>query len=394
MRLLYLVEIPVLDYKHLLHAHSHLALLGWGFTALSGGLLYLLLAGRVRQRTYAGPLILNIIAGVGMAIFYVYQGYGPISIFFSAVHLVAAYWFAVRFLRDLRAHPSAPEIRLARWGVYWMIVSTLGLLAVGPVSATLGKLHPLYHASIQFFLHFQFNGWFAYAVLALLFRHFARRGEPLALRPHVFWLLQLSLVLTYALSITWSTPETFLFYLNSTGVVVQALAFYFILVPLWRAHGRSAGGDIAAGLLWVGLGSLVLKIAAQTAVAVPAIAELSYTIRNLVVGFIHLTMLGFVSMTLLGLLVRAGYLPTGRLARLGYGTLIAAFFATEGLLFGQGLLLWLARGFLPGYHAWLFGTSALLPLALALICARYPFFATAKTAPPIPAHHLSNHFNS
>lgn len=391
LRLLYLVEIPGLDYKNLLHAHSHLALLGWGFTALSGGLLFLLLGQSGSWRYYGRLLALQVVAGLGMAIFYSYQGYGPISIFFSTLHLLAAYGFAYRFLRDSRRLPKGTSRRLAQWSIYWMLLSTVGLLAVGPIGATLGKLHPLYHASIQFFLHFQFNGWFTYAVLALLIHHFARRGQPIELKPAVFWVLQLSLLLTYALSITWSTPETILFYLNSAGVILQALAFGFILVPLLRAHRRVARRDIASVLLWVGLFSLVLKIAAQTAVAIPAIAEISYTIRNLVIGFIHLTMLGFISLTLLGLLARAGFLPTGKPARIGYGMLILAFLATEALLFGQGVLLWFAAGFLPGYHQMICWTSALLPLALALIAGRYISFASAKPvggrvySTPLPA---------
>jgi hypothetical protein len=38
MRLMPLVSIPGLNYEYLLHAHSHLAFLGWAYNALFAGL--------------------------------------------------------------------------------------------------------------------------------------------------------------------------------------------------------------------------------------------------------------------------------------------------------------------------------------------------------------------
>jgi hypothetical protein len=39
MRYFFIGEIPYFDYRHLLHAHSHVALLGWGYLLLSGALV-------------------------------------------------------------------------------------------------------------------------------------------------------------------------------------------------------------------------------------------------------------------------------------------------------------------------------------------------------------------
>ncbi len=368
MRFIYLREVPFLDYKHILHAHSHLAMLGWGFTALGGALVFSLVAKVAVAGIYRRVLAGNLVAGAGMFFAFLYQGYGAVSIAFSTLHVFVAYYFAWHFLKDLKKVPYSQAGKFAKWAVYWMLLSTLGLWAIAPVSILLGKPHPLYFASIQFFLHFQFNGWFTYGLLALLFRHSENNGRLVQLPKATFTVLQLSLVLTYALSITWSAPEDILFYLNSVGVLLQLLAFGM----LWRGFSGSAKfsfgkGGIISWLFRLGITSLALKVLVQAAVAIPFIAKVSYVIRNFVIGFIHLAMLGAFSLTLIALLLYQGWLPSTRMAVKGYWLLVIGFALTEAMLFLQGVLLWAEKGFIANYHELLFGVTLLLPLALALI---------------------------
>lgn len=370
MRFIYIKEITFLDYKHLLHAHSHVAILGWGFIAISGALVFFLIKNTTYNQAYRRALILNIIAGIGMAIFFSYQGYGVMSIAFSTVHLIAAYYFAWFFLKDLRKLPNSITKTFARWSVYWMLISTLGLWSIAPITVILGKSHPLYYAGIQFFLHFQFNGWFTYAILALLIAYLAKNGKEIKVSKITFGILQLSLILTYALSITWSTPEKFLFYLTSLGVVLQAVAFYPILKKLFKGYRQVLSGkNISIWLLVVGLVSLFFKILTQIAVAIPFIAEISYSIRNFVIGFIHLTMLGSISLVLIAILIREGYFPVNQFSNLGYVLLIIAFLSTEIILFAQGFLFWMEKGFMSYYHEILFVTTLFFPIALTLVIA-------------------------
>lgn len=373
MRFIYLREVPFLDYKHILHAHSHLAMLGWGFTALGGALVFSLIAKVADAGIYRRVLAGNLIAGAGMFFAFLYQGYGAISIAFSTLHVFVAYYFAWHFLKDLKEVPYSQAAKFAKWAVYWMLLSTSGLWAIAPVSMLLGKLHPLYFAAIQFFLHFQFNGWFTYGLLALLFRHSENNGHVVQLPRLAFAALQLSLVLTYALSITWTTPEHILFYLNSIGVLLQLLAFSL----LWGGFSRSAkfsfeGGSIISWLFRLGITSLALKVIVQAAVAIPFIAKVSYVIRNFVIGFIHLTMLGAFSLTLIALLLHRRSLPTTRIAVKGYWLLMLGFALTESLLFLQGTLLWAGEGFMPNYDEIIFGATLLLPLALLIINFSFP----------------------
>lgn len=368
LRFYWIGDFTGIPYKHLLHAHSHVALLGWGFTLLSGGLLFTMLPRERADRTpYRWVLGLTVVSAIGMSITFCLEGYGMLSISFCTLHLVAGYLFSFYFLRDLRQLPASPQRRLAKWAVRWMLISTIGLWAVGPISAVLGKLHPLFYASIQFFLHLQFNGWLTFGMLAILIGWLSRRGHQVSLSKRLFMALQLSVILTYALSVSWSTPLVIVFLLNSIGVLLQLVVFGLIayrFLPAIRAIDIKKG--YLKKLLWIGLGSLAAKIIIQSLVAIPAVAEVSYTIRNFVIGFIHLTALGSITLTLIAILVSEGLLPNFKLTVTGYLLLLWAFVSTEILLFGQGVLIWLGLGFIPSYYEFIFGCSLLFPLGLAL----------------------------
>lgn len=372
MRYIYLREVVFLDYKHILHAHSHLGMLGWGFTSLAGALVLTLLEKVASIQVYRNALIGNAIAGVGMFFTFLIQGYGPVSIAFCTVHIIVVYYFAWHFLKDCHRIPGSMAVKFGKWSVYFMLISTVGLWAIAPVSVLLSKLHPLYFASIQFFLHFQFNGWFTYGILALLFHHLERNGHTVRLPVGTFAVLQASVILTYALSITWSTPENVLFYLNSAGVLLQLLAFGW----LWKGLSRGGqfafnGRSIVTWMFRVGILSLGFKVLVQAAVAIPYIAKISYTIRNFVIGFIHLTMLGAFSLTLLAILLHQKILPDTKWSLNGYRLLILGFACTEVLLFLQGILLWAKLGFIPCYFEILFIATLTLPLALTLVYSSF-----------------------
>ncbi len=381
MRYIYLQEVPFLDYRNVLHAHSHTAMLGWGFTALAGALVFYLLPNMTNQQVYRNALWGNLLAGVGMFFAFLYQGYGPVSIAFSTLHLLVAYYFSWHFLKDIKKLPPTNAVKFAKWAIYWMIFSTLGLWAIAPVSMLLGKLHPLYFASIQFFLHLQFNGWFTYGILALLFNQSEVKGSAVQLPKGTFLILQISLLLTYTLSITWSTPEDFLFYLNSTGVILQIIAFFLLAKGFSKSTTFPfADRSLSGWLLQLGLLSLALKVVVQGAVALPFIAKVSYTIRNFVIGFIHLSMLGAFSLSLIALLLHRHLLPKTTMATMGYRLLTIGFILTEAMLFVQGILLWAGKGFMPYYHSIIFVVTLLLPIALLLVFTT--LFQTEK-------HHVS-----
>ncbi|MCF8256272.1 MAG: hypothetical protein K9J06_01880 [Flavobacteriales bacterium] len=372
MRYLFVGELPLVTYKHLLHAHSHVALMGWAYMLMSGALLFLFIQRTERSWLYRVIFILNVVSAAGMALSFPVQGYGPVSITFSTLHLFTVYVFAYQFLHDLRNSKQGDAARFARWSIYWLVLSTVGLWAIAPVASILGKLHPLYFMCIQFFLHFQLNGWLTFAVLALLVQYVQRDSPGVSMSKTGFWILQVSLLLTYTLSVTWSNPIPALFYINSFGVVLQGLAFLILLWPLRSLPSLSwKDADWRKWLLLAGVACIILKVLVHVAVALPVVAEISYTIKNFVIGFIHLVVIGSASLSAAGIMLNRDLIPSDRWSRYGWQLLLSAFLLTEVMLMGQGLLLWMELGFVPHYHLILFSVSAIFPVALLIVLSGF-----------------------
>lgn len=365
MRYFYIGEVPLFEYKHLLHAHSHIALLGWGYLLLSGILVFSFIADPIRLKYYRKLLLLTVVAVLGMMLSFPVQGYGLFSINFSTMHLLVSYGFAFSFLKDLNKLPQTIATSLIRWGIYWMVLSSLGLWAIAPVAAILGKTHPLYSLSIQWFLHLQLNGWFVYILFGVLAHQLPDHFSSARYAAKTLVGLHLSMLLTFALAVSWSTAHPALYYLNTVGVMMQAVVYYLLIKPFWQ--NMIKGNKWVNWLMILALASLTAKAVIQLALIIPAVSVVAYTIRMYVIGFLHLVMLGGISLGLAAIAIQKGWLPIGSLSKWGWILLSIGFLLSEFLLLGQGTLLWLQAGFMPHYYMLLFLASLLFPLGLSFI---------------------------
>lgn len=368
MRFYWIDEIPFLDYRHLLHAHSHTALLGWGFMLVTGIFLFLFVTEKPGTSIVKKLLLIIIASNTGMFVSFIYQGFGAVSIAFTLLLVLTSYVFAWYFFKTWQVDQHAPYKPFIRWAFIWQLISTLGLWAIPLVSTWLGKSHPLYHMSVQFFLHFQFNGWFSYAIIGLLLYYVTQKGNRVQIPAYGFHILQLSLLLTYAQSITWSNPLQTIFYFNSLGVLLQALAFIIIFRGIWKVRSvfHHMPGWVKAMLI-AGIGSLLFKVLVQTLVVMPQVATISYTIRNYVIGFIHMIMLGALTMTGGFMVTEFKLFENNTMTRNGWIILMAGYVLTEIILFGQGTLLWMHVGYINHYYTLIFGATLLLPIAIGIL---------------------------
>jgi hypothetical protein len=99
----------------------------------------------------------------------------------------------------------------------------------------------------------------------------------------------------------------------------------------------------------------------------PFIATLAFTIRNYVIAYLHLVFIGFISLFLFVWAIEYGYLTLARTIRVGVISFVAGFILVELVLFVQGTLLWIGKGFIAFYYPLLFLISILLPLGLLII---------------------------
>lgn len=373
-----------IDYLNVLHGHSHVAMLGWVYLAL-----FMLLGSRFipadkwMQPVYSRLFWFTQFTVFGMMVAFPLQGYGAVSITFSALHIFASYVFVYLLWRD-HSNVGTEVALLLKTALVFMVISTLGVWSLSPITALGGRSSTIYQLAIQFYLHFQFHGWFTFAVLALLLDAMTRNSFIKGTSFKRFYAMLLSSVaLTYGLVLAWGYGGPIPLVINGLGLLLQLMALVLFLRLIRqgsRATFQSLSPSIRAFYRF-GVISWIVKVAVQSVVLIPAAAVVSFVLRPLMIGFIHLTLLGFISGLLFAMLFSTGRkLPASKWMYAGVITFISGFALTELLLFAQGLFYWFQWGQLPAYYELIFATSILLPVAIVLMIINVIRYYNFKTA--------------
>ena len=369
LRLMYVVPMPELNYQFLLHGHSHIAMLGWVYMMLYGLIYTYFVPIKSKEKPIYNRLFwITEVAVVGMMLYFPVEGYALFSITFSTLHILCSYYFCRLVWKDAEPR-SLPEMKLLKASLVFMVLSTCGVWCLGPAVGLLGKASAFYQIAIQFFLHFQFNGWFVFAVLALVLHQFQAilNLEKFNL---FFKLVVVATVLTLALPVSWYLPNPIFYWINVIGICLQLFAF-IVFVSLVKPHFKSFWNallPLEKAVYWFAFSSLILKVGIQMVVIVPELAQVSHQIRNFVIGFIHLTMLGVVTGFVLAIALKSSYLnPKSRIVFSGVCLFLLGFVLTEVVLFAQGIYLFYELGSLPNYYLILFIVSVLLPASIGFL---------------------------
>lgn len=377
LRYTFVSAVPGLNYKYLLHAHSHVALLGWLYPVLFIALVHAYLPAPVRSaKSYSWLFWLSQVSVLGMLLSFPVQGYGAVSITFSTLHILLSYWFAYRFLKDARAAGNATgehrfSFRFIRAALFFLVLSSAGPWAVGPIIATGNSFTELYYNAIYFYLHFLYNGWFTFAVLGLLF--WLLEKYKISFNPtYSLWFFRLlfwACLPAYLLSVLWIKPATIVYSLAGVAALAQVVALGILATIIWpvRAKLYSLFSGWAKTIVALAALAFVLKTLMQFATAFPYMADLAYALRNFIIGYLHLVLIGFVSFFMLAFMAQQGWLNySSKLSKWGIGVFIVGFITSEALLFLQGIFYWAGFGEIPNYHTLLFAVSILLPAGILL----------------------------
>ncbi|WP_163394192.1 hypothetical protein [Flavobacterium limi] len=369
MRFMYIFPLDFLNYSFLLHAHSHVAMLGWIYMIVYVLVVHFFIPKEKSQKPIYNRLFwLTEFSVIGMMIAFPIQGYALFSIVFSTLHILLSYVFCRLVWKD-SLRDKSPSQRLLLASVLFMALSTLGVWCLGPAVSTLGKQSAFYQIAIQFFLHFQFNGWFILAILALFLKQFQNKIDEVQFNKFYF-LMIISIVLTACFPVRWFIENNILSYINGLGVLIQLGAFiYFYKMLRPQIHHFKNTLDKTTKIVYaLALWSLFLKVGIQLLTIFPNLAEVSHQIRNFVIGFIHLTTLGIITGFLFGILLHNKMLSAGcSILKTGMKCFISGYIATEVLLFLQGWLFFFEGGTISGYYQSILMFSILLVLGLALI---------------------------
>lgn len=354
------------NFRYLTHAHSHVAMLGWIYLMLFTLITYFFVP--KKRKSYSYLFWITQLAVVGMLCSFPFQGYAAISISFSTLHIFCSYYFVRLVWKDMKPK-SLPEKYLLKASLLFMLISTIGVWCLGPAVATLGNQSAFYNIAIQFFLHFQFNGWFLFAVFAVLFNLFRTSGMAINIRQFklFFWLLISSTIFTMALPVSWFIPDPLFIGINIIGILLQiaaAIVFLKMMSSGWNSFWKGIP-VLAKYMFYFAFVCLVMKIVLQSTSLLPEIAEITLQVRNFVIGFIHLLMLGVISGFLLAFLFQSSLVNLNSVF-LKSGTILflTGFIGTEILLFLQGAVFYWGSGNFPYYYLSIFIFSSLIVIGI------------------------------
>jgi hypothetical protein len=350
-------SFPMLDYKYLLNAHSHFAFSGWITTALFAALLYILTASGVKlSPVYRYQFWLNQLSSFGMLVSFTLQGYGTVSIVFSSLSVLFSYWFAIQYLYDSRKASWPPLVRRCiQMALLFLVLSSAGpyLLAYS-MSHHVGSL-AFYYNAIYLYLHFQYNGWFTFGVMALFLWSMFRHGSPAgqSLGSAFVWLMGIACIPGYCLSLLWTAPPAWIWVVSVFAVALQLAALIVLLLFLVRNSGQWSGRIPAAvrNIGMLALAAFTIKLLLQALSVVPSLGCLAFSHRSVIIAYLHLVVLGFVTFMLLGFFISQGLLTLGGVvAKTGLLLFISGVVLNEFLLLIQSLLqfsslIWGAAGY-------------------------------------------------
>ncbi|MBL0126677.1 MAG: hypothetical protein IPP83_04295 [Flavobacteriales bacterium] len=368
LRLIYVVDMPWLLFKPWLHAHSHVAMLGWVMPALLIAIIGQ--DDRPAPRGFSWWMLASQVFVLAMLVSFPLQGYGSVSIASSAGQMVIGYVLIALVWHHTRHWPATGSRLLVRLAFVFQFVSTIGIWAMGPIMTSGLAGTEWYYWSIQWFLHFQFNGWFWFAAMAIGSRWAEQHGVNVRLDTTTTVLWAAGTLLTFALAVAWSERHTGIIAVNSFGILLQFIAAWRTMMAMRGARPQAyvKSTKWMRFLIGVMLVSMAMKIAAQSLVAIPAMATMSLTLRNYVIGFIHLNTLGAITSLLFAFALMRGWFDHRRLAmRFGLISFVLGFATSETLLFLQGTLFWAGLRKIPGYYLMLFGASTLLAVGVWVV---------------------------
>ncbi len=353
---------PLFDTRFLIHAHSHLALLGWAFI----GVFALVFAGSRPNPEAPGPGPARLAAeGTFLAlVFFLFgaflmQGYAFWSILLSMLHVCISLALVGLYVRRRRGSSDEVARPWLDLSMLWFVAAMLGpfLLAFG------GRMGQGWvDAWVGYYLTLLFNGWLVFAAIGLLSQAgllhpgpkvriaMALGVLPTAVPPLMAWT-----EIPLGAWVGWAGALLF-----GGGLIVVGLRLLQTGLASWMAEQDSSSpapllASAAAAFLLCG-GFMVVGTA-------PPIVSLVFATRDLFIGFIHLQLLALVSAVLV-------LLHYQRAPRFAVWAFLGGSWSMICVLLGAGLVQLLGRPIYVPLQELLAGTGALalagavlLPLA-------------------------------
>ncbi|HET7115729.1 MAG TPA: hypothetical protein VFI29_04535 [Hanamia sp.] len=336
--------LPVVNQKYLMHGHSNFAFVGWVAMALMILMVRYLVRNNVKTnyKKYNWILIAEVVAVYAMFVSFIIQGYAFWSITFSTITILISYFFIFFYWRDINKAADGGFSRswLKAALVLWAF-SSLGAFMLAYLMANHIMIQDLYFASVYFFMHFQYNGWFLFACFGIFFSYMHRLGlyRIAFLSKRLFFIMAITVVPTYFLSILWlRLPLTLHWIANISGILQLLVLFYFFKIISVIKRSENIKFNWSTRWLWrLSSIAFILKIILQMLSTIPFLSHFAFGFRPVVIGYLHLSFVGIISLFILGYINEFIHRFRGNVSGIGAIIFVTGFIVQEIVLMLQGL---------------------------------------------------------
>jgi hypothetical protein len=374
--------LPQFQFVHLVHAHSHVAFLGWVFFILLAILLQFGLPESAREsRQLKVFFYLVHLSVIGMLISFSLEGYAFFSILFSTIHIFLSYWFAYYFLKHQRKDLPSIARRFFKGSILFNLLSSFGPWGLAVLGAKGLATSPLGNVSIYLYLHLQYSGWFLFVIMGAAYMILHQKGIIYSeSKAQIQFSIQfIGVIPSYITSILWYGLPTYLIWIGYIGAVFQFAGLILFLSSVWKLCLKQEANRLGKLLLNFSFLSLSAKALLELGGASPRLADMVFQNRQVILGYLHLTLLGFTSSFLLYYLYQMS--AKQRSSLFSGAVYLYVFGATAMiiLLFLAGLLQWIGFGQGPWIWEALFASSFIIFLgATFLLMSMQPSYSTLE----------------
>jgi hypothetical protein len=338
-----LFPLPVVDHKNLLHGHSHFAFSGWVSLALFTAIVAVISPVNRKKPLYNRLFWLGQLAGYGMLLTFPFTGYKAPSITFSTVAIVFSYLFTAVAWKDMnRSELPAAVTNWFKAALFFNVLSSLGTFSLAWLMATHTATQFWYMGSVYFYLHFQYNGFFLFAIMGLFFYqvHLMSITVNSRLVKTIFKWLFISCIPAFLLSALWMALPGWMYWSAAIAALMQIAALVFFGSMLYRLRKKSGSAllPVTKGL-WILAGiAFFVKFLMQGLSAIPSLSYLAFGFRPIVIAYLHLVLLVFVTCFMLGHFIQQRlFRNLSFTAMAGLVTFAGGVVLNELLLFIQGV---------------------------------------------------------
>ncbi|MEP7258929.1 MAG: hypothetical protein ABI687_11075 [Flavitalea sp.] len=385
-------SLPFIDQKSLLHAHSHFAFAGWVTQALMALLINYLseINNKDYFKKYQWILYGNLITAYGMLFTFSFFGYTFPSILFSTLSVFTSYFFAVHYWRDLNKLKTINNsIYCFKTAVIFNALSSLGPFSLAYMMASKNIHTNGYLASVYFFLHFQYNGWFFFACLGLLSHQLIKYGAAKQKLNAIYWLFTIACVPAYFLSALWLPIPEWLYTLIIIAVFLQLAGWVLLLnsIKTMLVSIKNSISKLSQRLFLLCAIACTIKFCLQSASVIPSLSKLAFGFRPIVIGYLHLVLLAIITLFILAYIITFQYVQTNT------STIKGAVIFTIGIIINEVLLM--LQGVADiGNQELPFINPSLLAAALVLFSGMLMINYGQRISKDDPAHKFNSGYGS